>query len=516
MEAKKSFQETALSPGDNSAMLARGHVRHTQIQASHLYRKDENGNVQTRVLIPRPTNDPKDPLTWSPWRKHMAFASISFYVWLSNYGVSAVTPGFEGIIEEFGVTANQCSYLVTLQLLLLGLGNLFWIPLSLKYGKRPICIISSALFFATFIWSAVAKSYGSLLASRIVSGFAGSVSEVMAPAVVADVYFLHERATMTGIATFMIGGGSALGGIFGGLVVNASSDWRWIFWMCSIMTGTCFVSLVLCYQETNFARPPETEGGDDTDVEHEVIKSTYSFTQAFNMFAWHDRETSLWLYFVRPLPLLLYPAIFWAAVSYGVTLGWVACQSTANATFFPALYHFSPLGVGNLYVANVIGAVLGCIYSGPICDWVVGIITKRNGGYFKPEYRLYLMIPPSILGPVGLLMWGFGLHYSLHWSVAAVGSGISYAMLCIVPNIGLTYIIDAYRPVAGEAITSLTAFKNTVAFGLGFATFPWLHKSGPARVAGYQTLIEGLVFLTTVPLFIYGERLRRWCSQFDI
>lgn len=105
-------------------------------------------------------------------------------------------------------------------------------------------------------------------------------------------------------------------------------------------------------------------------------------------------------------------------------------------------------------------------------------MTRRNGGYFEPEYRLYLMVVPLILGPVGLLMWGFGLQYALHWSVPAVGSGISYAVLCAVPNIGMTYVVDAHRPVAGEAMTSLTAFKNTIAFGLCFAVYPWILKDG--------------------------------------
>jgi len=126
------------------------------------------------------------------------------------------------------------------------------------------------------------------------------------------------------------------------------------------------------------------------------------------------------------------------------------------------------------------------------------------------------MIVPSIFGPLGLLMWGFGLGHHLNWGVAVVGSGMSYAVLTSVPNIGMTYVIDSYRPVAGEAMTSLTAFKNTFAFGLSFGVIPWILKDGFAHVGGYQTLIEGVLFLATIPLFIYGERLRRWTSKYEI
>jgi hypothetical protein len=135
------------------------------------------------------------------------------------------------------------------------------------------------------------------------------------------------------------------------------------------------------------------------------------------------------------------------------------------------------------YQQNLIGAFFGCIYSGPVCDLYVSVVTKRNGGYFTPEYRLYLMIIPLIFGPLGLLMWGIGLGDRLHWAVPAVGSGISTAVLCAVPNIGMTYVVDSYRPVAGEAMTGLTAFKNTVAFGFSFGVIPWIQRNGLSQVS---------------------------------
>lgn len=87
----------------------------------------------------------------------------------------------------------------------------------------------------------------------------------------------------------MIGGGSSLGGVFGGLVVNATSDWRWIFWMCTILNGVCFFLILFFYEETNFARPLDAEAGDDTDSLHEVPKSSYSFVSSLSLFRWYDR-----------------------------------------------------------------------------------------------------------------------------------------------------------------------------------------------------------------------------------
>lgn len=115
-------------------------------------------------------------------------------------------------------------------------------------------------------------------------------------------------------------------------------------------------------------------------------------------------------------------------------------------------------------------------------DYVSAAISKRRGGYFKPEYRLWCLIVPFLFGPVGLLLWGFGLEKQMNPYVAIAGIGISYAVLCAVPAVGMTYVVDSYRPVAGETITMLTAFKNAFAFGLSFGVTPWILRDGFAKV----------------------------------
>ena len=132
---------------------------------------------------------------------------------------------------------------------------------------------------------------------------------------------------------------------------------------------------------------------------------------------------------------------------------------------------------------NLIGAIFGCLAGGTLTDIVAASISKRRGGFFKPEYRLWCLIVPFLLGPVGLLLWGFGLGKQLNPFVAIAGSGISYAVLCAVPAVAMTYVVDSYRPFAGETMTMLTAFKNTFAFALSFAVTPWVQSDGFAEAS---------------------------------
>lgn len=89
----------------------------------------------------------------------------------------------------------------------------------------------------------------------------------------------------------MIASGSAIGSIFAGLVARANSDWRWVFWMDSVLTGTCFLITVLFQPESNFDRPIESETGEEptAPVVAEIQRSKYSWTKSLSIWAWYDR-----------------------------------------------------------------------------------------------------------------------------------------------------------------------------------------------------------------------------------
>lgn len=67
--------------------------------------------------------------------------------------------------------------------------------------------------------------------------------------------------------------------------------------------------------------------------------------------------------------------------------------------------------------------------------------------------------------------------------VPIAGVGILYAILCAGATVTFTYVVDSYRSIAGEAVSILIAFRNTMAFGLSFAIFPWFEKDGFIKVS---------------------------------
>src|SRR5579859_2348611 len=95
-------------------------------------------------------------------------------------------------------------------------------------GRRPVFIIATGIFFATTIWSGAAQSFESLMAARILGAFAGSTTEALANAIVADLFFLHERGWWMGIFMIVQCTGGTIVGIISGFLIGPEG-WRWHF-----------------------------------------------------------------------------------------------------------------------------------------------------------------------------------------------------------------------------------------------------------------------------------------------
>lgn len=92
---------------------------------------------------------------------------------------------------------SKTAYFFNCTALFQGLGNLFWMPLINKYGRRPVYVIAFTLYTITAIWCAAGKGYANFLVARILMGVAAGAGECLAPVTIADVFFLHERGAIT-------------------------------------------------------------------------------------------------------------------------------------------------------------------------------------------------------------------------------------------------------------------------------------------------------------------------------
>lgn len=75
----------------------------------------------------------------------------------------------------------------------MGASNIWWTPLANTFGRRPIILISLLLLTLASMWAGLAKSFDSLLAARFFMGIGGGPADAVAPDVVGEVFFVHQR-----------------------------------------------------------------------------------------------------------------------------------------------------------------------------------------------------------------------------------------------------------------------------------------------------------------------------------
>lgn len=78
---------------------------------------------------------------------------------------------------DMGVTIQQLTYASSAQLAGLAFGCLFFIPLTIKYGRRPTYVVSCAVLAGVTWWSAKMQSNGELIVTSIITGLAGAINE---------------------------------------------------------------------------------------------------------------------------------------------------------------------------------------------------------------------------------------------------------------------------------------------------------------------------------------------------
>ncbi|KAI9663234.1 MAG: hypothetical protein M1821_008282 [Bathelium mastoideum] len=503
--------------------------------------KHGTGRYSHILLVPQPSDDPNDPLNWPLWQKDF----ILFLVGLSAAVVGAygpmLSPGFVPISAQLHITVSVLSQSTAWLILTLGATLFIANPFAKVYGKRPVYVLASLLLLAASIWGAVTTEYGSFLGSRIVGGLGMAPYEVLVQATIGDMYFVHQRATRIAAWNLFLLCGIAGGSLVSGYIIQ-DLGYRWTFGVCAIFFAVFAVGIVLAVPETAYNRgkiaagvttadnpegvqgpadgAPEKDKSEAVEVEHishspasDSVPKRMSYAQSLRIFTGRYTHASYWKVFARPFVVFFYPAVLWAFLIYGTTLTWIVVFSVVNGVIFvEPPYNFSVSQTGLISLSPFILTIIGELISGPINDWICLKLARRNHGVYEPEFRLVLMLVVAILGTVGFYGFGATVHYQTHWSGPVLTFGLANMALAFASTCVFGYVLDAYPKLAEEAFVAINA-RNFLTFGLTYFVNDWLAEQGALAVFSILgSAFLGVVALT-IPLWIFGKRIRSWISR---
>lgn len=512
------------------------------------------GNVRLRhhetneiILIPTPSNDPNDPLNWPQWYKKCIAVLVCVAILMCNFLAAGPTvaivkttldfyPASPPTVDPAGFSANvsKVAYFFSTTALLQGTGNFIWVPLANKYGRRPVYVASYTLYLATAIWAILDHSYSGFLAARILMGFASGAAETIAPVTISDLFFLHERGSIMALYTSFLSVGVGFGMIIAGLI-TINNDWRVIYEVAAAIIGFILLFAFFAFPETAFNRDEadvidaqplqRLSSGQASEKTHQTAdrvsdvevapqsqqaptKKKKTYLQSLSLYNGTFTSEPLYKIFVRPFGLILLPPVLWAALVESVTIGFLVAVTSNVDPAFLATYNFEAWQVGLCFISACLGSAIGIPAGGKLGDVVADYFTNKNGGIREPEMRLPAILPSLITTPLALVLYGVGIQKQLHWICPTIGLGLLNFSIVQATNIVLVYVIDAYRPVAGEVTLAVMGFKSLFGFLLSFYTNPWVNQSGYLNAYGAMAGISAAILVLSAPLYVWGRHIR--------
>jgi MFS family permease len=133
----------------------------------------------------------------------------------------------------------------------LAIGALIFIPFALKYGRRPIYLLSLTGQIVVAIWAAKMTTVADLYLIQAFNCLLGALAEVIVQMTIADVFFLHERGLMNTLFISTMSIGTTMAALVAGYI-SVSQGWRWVWWWVAILLSICLVFFIFFYEETKF------------------------------------------------------------------------------------------------------------------------------------------------------------------------------------------------------------------------------------------------------------------------
>ena len=204
-------------------------------------------------LIPRPSDDPEDPLNWSPRRKRLNVIMVCVYTNFIGFAITLPYSVLADITAETGISTAALVQGTGLMFLFLGWGCLIWQPIARTYGRRGVYVISMLSLVPLMVWTAYSNTEGEWYAHRILLGLFGAPVESLPEVSIPDVFFAHDRGTWMSIYVFVLFGSNFLAPLIAGWFSQAFG-WRWTMNLGAITSAASFLILYFFLEETMYFR----------------------------------------------------------------------------------------------------------------------------------------------------------------------------------------------------------------------------------------------------------------------
>lgn len=153
-------------------------------------------------------------------------------------------PSLPTLTEVFATSPEIIQLTMTLNLAGFAVGQLFFGPLSDRFGRRTAMLLGLALFCVAALGCALAWSAEALIVARILLGLTGACEAVIGMAVIKELYGEEKGVKIVAIYAMVIAAAPAVGPLLGGLML-VHFGWASNFWL---LLGMALLTLVAVWR----------------------------------------------------------------------------------------------------------------------------------------------------------------------------------------------------------------------------------------------------------------------------
>lgn len=169
---------------------------------------------------------------------------------LDPLSIDMYLPAFGDIQKEFQTSIGNVELSMSSFFIGMALGQLFYGPLSDKYGRKKPLIAGMILYFLATLGCLFAPNIESFIFFRVLQALGGCAGMVITRAIIRDLFdsrrtadFLSSMALVMGIAPIIA---PSVGGF-----INSYFGWRAIFVLLAVFNFVCMLSMLLFLPETH-------------------------------------------------------------------------------------------------------------------------------------------------------------------------------------------------------------------------------------------------------------------------
>lgn len=472
----------------------------------------------------------RSPYLWSAKRKTFMTWLSCMATMLTAYTAGSYSSGSSQMQEEWHVSETAIAVGITVFTCGFGVAPMVLAPLSEINGRRPIFVVTGALFVVFQLICAVTPTYAGMIVSRFLAGCCSSTFSTMVGGVVSDIYHAEDRNTAMALFSGSALFGTGLGPVISGVLAQ-NTTWRWIFYLQVITCGVMMGLVLIFFKETRgsvllsqkaktlnkWIDQLESEGhyGFMMPVSETSTAEGKTAPQRIRWKVKSDEEraslgrmVAISLY--RPFHLLCTESVVFF-FSLWISFSWAVLYLTFSAIplVFTASHDFNVEQNGAVFTALCVAAVLSTLISVAQDHIARNYFTgKRRAIFDGPEGRLYFSCVQSALLPVGCFWFGWTSFPSDHWILPTLGIGCATMGIFSIYLAVFNYLADTYHKYASSALAAQSFCRNLLAGAFPLFT-PQMFRAMTFQGAG--SFLGGFgALLTIVPwiLVFYGPKIR--------